>query len=194
MNKFRIALILIVGLSVAGLIAYTQIKGERASVVSSNFGGEYNLTTHLGTRVSDKDYKDQYRLIYFGFTYCPAICPTELQRITRVLNDLPDNISKQIQPLFVTVDPQRDDVGTMKSYVSAFHPRLTGLTGTTEEIKTIIDGYKIYAAKVKDETMTEYTMDHTSYIYFMGPDDTLIHIFKMDDSVEAIQNKVKSYF
>lgn len=186
--------LLVVGLAIASLIAYVQIKSETlsSSITAKNFGGEFTLTNHHGETVTDKDFSDQYRLIYFGFTYCPAICPTELQRINTVLKDLGE-AGKKIQPIFVTVDPERDTVKTMKNYVSLFHPRLIGLTGTPEQITVIKKAYKIYSAKVQDKTMSDYTVDHSSFIYFMGPDDALIRIFKVDDAVEKITKTIKKF-
>ena len=94
--------------------------------------------------------------------------------------------------MFITVDPERDTAEVIKQYVGLFHPRLVGLTGTVEEIKDVTKKYKIYAAKVKDESMHEYTMDHSSFIYFMGPNDTLLKIFKMDDPIEKIVTEVEN--
>ncbi len=194
MNKFqilRIIFILVVGLGLSAYIASTQFNKENESaLVASNFGGDYSLNNHLGERVTQDDFSDQYRLLYFGFTYCPVICPTELQRMTQVVNQLPEAIAAQIKPMFVTIDPDRDNTTTIKNYISAFHPNFVGLTGTQEEIDVIKDGYKIYAVKMKDETMTEYTMDHSSYIYFMGPNDDLFQIFKIDDSIDYMADKI----
>lgn len=206
MNKKRLIRtfsIIAIGLIIGGLSTYFQIKSESSGsiatikhtpVVASDFGGEFTLTNHLGETVTDKDFKDQYRLIYFGFTYCPAICPTELQKITMALKDLDPVIADQITPIFVTIDPERDTAEKMKNYISLFHENFIGLTGTPEQTKQIADAYKIYYARVKDDTMQEYTMDHSSFIYFMGPEDTLYHIFKVDDKAEAITYVVARHF
>jgi len=162
-------------------------------IVAKNFGGEYTLVNQDNIEVTDKDFENKYRLIYFGFTFCPAICPTELQRISTILNKLPEDIANKITPIFITIDPQRDTVQAMKSYVDLFHPRMVGLTGTQAQIDVVKDGYKIYAAKVKDDTMTEYTMDHSSFIYFMGPENTLYKIFKMDDSTDYMIEQIQNY-
>lgn len=193
----RTFLYILIGISIGGITTLYQIKNEKKStnapsIVATNFGGEFELTNHLGEAVTDKDFSNQYRLVYFGFTYCPAICPTELQKITVTLNELGD-VGEKIKPIFITVDPERDTVDTMKGYVSLFHKNLVGLTGTSEQIKKAKDAYKIYAAKVKDDTMQEYTMDHSSFIYFMGPDDTLYYIFKIDDTVEDMVERIKKY-
>lgn len=197
MTKQRLTKLLlsfVIGLALAGLISVYQIKAERSkqNVVAKNFGGEFTLTDHTGKQVTDKDFAGQYRLIYFGFTYCPAICPTELQRMSSLLNALGEK-GEIIQPIFITVDPERDTVEVMKNYVAQFHPRLTGLTGTPAQIDTAKKAYKIYAAKVEDETMSDYTMDHSSFIYFIDPDDNLLRIFKMDDSVETMANVIQEH-
>ncbi len=191
----RLLFIVIITLIVAGGIAHYQIKNERGNqkslVAVKNFGGPFTLISQEGELVTQDDFKDQWRLIYFGFTYCPAICPTELQKITAVLNALGDK-ADIIQPIFITIDPERDDVATMKQYLELFHPRFTGLTGSLEQIEQAKKSYKIFAQKVKDETMTEYTMDHSSFIYFMDPNNNLLRIFKTDDNAENMVKYIQS--
>ena len=190
----RVLLITVIGLAIASLISLSQIKSENdtPSIVSKDFGGPFTLTNQNGETVTQKDFEGQYRLIYFGFTYCPAICPTELQKISSALKQAGDKAEK-IQPVFITVDPERDTVEAMKSYVSLFHPRLIGLTGTNEQIEEAKKSYKIYAAKVKDETMSEYTVDHSSFIYFIDPEDSLLRIFKTDDTADEIVRIINHY-
>lgn len=202
MKKRALILVLsvIAGVAVAALAVQlqkmkpAQTSGPNAllAVTDDAFGGPFTLTDHTGKRVTEKDFTDKYRLIYFGFTYCPAICPTELSKITAALNTLGDK-GKDIQPLFITIDPERDTVEKMKSYVSLFHPKLVGLTGTPAEISSVLKGYKIYAAKRQDESMSDYTMDHSSYIYFMAPDDRLLHIFKMEDKADTMVDVISRW-
>lgn len=163
-----------------------------AAVTDDVFGGPFTLTDHHGKTVTDKDYADQYRLIYFGFTYCPAICPTELSKMTTTLNQLGEK-SRHVKPVFITVDPERDTVEKMASYVSLFHPSFTGLTGTPEQIAKTLKDYKIYAAKREDESMTEYTMDHSSFIYFIAPDGRLLHIFKIQDDADMMTQTISEW-
>jgi protein SCO1 len=159
-------------------------------VTSDSFGGPLtSLTNHLGEKVTNDAFDGQYRLIYFGFTYCPAICPTELQKISLALKNLGAD-ADSITPIFITVDPARDTVEKMKDYVGLFHPRLVGLTGTQSEIDGVLKEYKVYAAKVEDPKMSDYTMDHSSFIYFIAPDGRLLHIFKMDDSAQVMQDVI----
>ncbi len=190
-----ISLLSILGLGIAALIAYYDISKEKNSpkthVIANNFGGPFTLTNHLGKDVTEKNFTGQYRLIYFGFTYCPAICPTELQKITASLKGL-GNKADSIKPIFITIDPERDTVDVMREYVALFHPNFSGLTGTLEQIKQAADAYKIYYAKAKDDTMQEYTMDHSSFIYFIDPEDNLLRIFKTEDTSSDIINFINS--
>lgn len=162
------------------------------AVTPEAFGGPFTLTDHNGKTVTEKDFTGKYRLIYFGFTFCPAICPTELSKITAALKTMGPDADK-ILPIFVTVDPARDTPDKMKSYVSLFHPKLVGLTGTPGQIKAMLKEYKIYAARRQDPQMSEYTMDHSSFIYFMAPDDRLLRIFKVDDSADDIARSAQQW-
>lgn len=182
----RIAILSIIALTVVGVSVYLQ-KPENSidSVVAKNFGGAFELTDHTGKTVTDKDFDNQWRMIYFGFTYCPAICPTELQKMATTLKDLGKK-GDIIKPVFISVDPERDTVDVMKGYIELFHPRLVGLTGTIEQVGVAKKAYKIYSAKVKDDTMTEYTVDHSSYIYLMNPEGSLVRIFTIEDTAKEM--------
>lgn len=187
------------GLVIGGAIAYTQIvtehkesnKAPSSSMAGVNLGGPFTLTDHHGETVTQADYDGHYKFIYFGFTYCPAICPTELQKMTQVLGNLDEEISSQIQPLFITVDPERDTVEVMREYVSLFHPRFIGLTGSNEQIEAVKKSYKIFATKVQDEDMNDYTVDHSSFIYLMSPNNKPLSIYRMKDDAVYIESDVR---
>jgi protein SCO1/2 len=194
---YRILVALAFGLILAAVIAYLQVQNETATrsatsagapstaIVEENFGGSFTLVNQDGKTVTEADFDNKWRMIYFGFTYCPAICPTELQKISQALNMLGEK-GEKIIPVFITVDPERDDVETMKNYVEMFHPRLVGLTGTPEQIEQAKKVYKIYSAKVQDETMSDYTVDHSSFIYLIDPENNLRRIFKINDTPQQI--------
>ncbi len=160
-----------------------------ADIAGLELGGPFNLTNHLGEAVTQDSYAGKYKLIYFGFTYCPAICPTELQKISQVMKafekDTPEQ-AERLQPLFITIDPARDDVQAMNAYVKLFHPRLVGLTGTQPQIDFIAKAYRVFATKVENEDLSDYTMDHSSFLYFMGPEDQLMGLYRMDDTADFI--------
>lgn len=168
-----------------------QDSGKGPNIAGLKIGGPFSLTNQDGKAVTEKDFAGEYKLIYFGFTFCPAICPTELQKISRVMKMLEERYpeaAKTVQPLFITVDPERDTAGVMKQYLTLFHPRITGLTGTIPQIDQIKKEYRIYATKVKDENSDEYTVDHSSFIYLMGPDDDLISMYRVNDNADAVYN------
>lgn len=188
MSTDRIVLIVLLAFCIpmayliyVGFQASQGMSGRLIAVTDDAFGGPFTLTDQNGKTVTEKDLSGKYRLIFFGFTYCPAICPTELAKITNAMKGLGDQAAN-IQPVFISVDPERDTPEKMKSYVSLFHPSLIGLTGTSDQVKQTLKAYKVYAAKVQDDGMSDYTMDHSSFIYFIGPDDRLLHIFKTQDT------------
>ena len=128
-------------------------------------------------------------LVYFGFTTCPDVCPTDLQAIGLALDKLgPD--AENVQPIFITVDPERDTATHLAEYMPLFHPRLIGLTGSAEAIRNVADAYKVYYAKVplKDG---DYTVDHTAYIYLMDRDGNYLFFFPPGTSAERMVEIIK---
>ena len=190
-------LILFAGLALALSIGFVLLKNNapvdqaEKSPYSKGIGGPFSLTDHNGIARTERDFDQSYKLIYFGFTYCPAICPTELQKITAVMTMLPPPLANKIQPLFITVDPQRDTQEIMKNYVSLFHEKIIGLTGTPEQIEQAKQAYRVYAKKVQDETLTDYTVDHSSYIYLMSPDNQLLGMYRTKDSAQDLVSAIK---
>ena len=152
-------------------------------------GGSWTLTDYNGKVVTDKDYTGKFRLMFFGFTYCPDICPTELKRLTLVLEMLGADAEK-ITPLFVTIDPERDTPSVLKDYLERFDPRFIGLTGSVTQIEHMEKIFKVYASKVNDPALTEYTVNHSAMVYFIGPDDKVLHIFHSGDTPDKIAETV----
>ena len=161
----------------AGLGGYAwmshELHGPRGSGIAL-VGGPFSLVNQDGKRVTEKDFLGNYMLVFFGYTYCPDVCPTELQVMTAALDQLGPEASR-IQPVFVSVDPARDTPEVLKAYVANFGPRLMGLTGTPEEIAAIAKAYRVYYAKAGNgASATDYLMDHSSIIYLMGPDGSFV--------------------
>ena len=157
-------------------------------------GGPFDLVDHEGRPVTDADYRGRLMIVYFGFTYCPDVCPTGLTAISRAI-DLLGADAVNVAPLFVTVDPERDTPEQLKEYVRHFHPRLIGLTGTPEKIAAAAKAYRVYFAKVRPQgaPADEYTMDHTSIMYLMGRDGKFISHFSHGTEPEAIAERVRSH-
>ncbi len=143
-------------------------------------GGPFQMSNHLGERVDQSVLKDGYSLIYFGYTFCPDVCPTGLQDMIIAL-DMAGSAAEKVTPIFVTVDPKRDGQEEIAAYVEAFHPRMIGLRGTEAETTAIAKAFRVYYAPVdqKDDDLY-YLMDHSNFIYLMGPDGQNIAIFNGD--------------
>jgi len=145
-------------------------------------GGPFELIDHTGKPRTERDFRGKLMLVYFGFTSCPDICPTDLQAIGQTLDKLGAG-ADSVQPLFITVDPERDTAQHLAEYVPMFHPRLIGLTGSAEAIRKAADAYKVYYAKLDppEENAKEgggyYTVDHTAFIYLMDRDGNYLGFF-----------------
>ncbi len=173
-------------------VSVAQIEpAAGAALAGAAIGGSFTLIDHNGNSVTEEDYSASYKLVYFGFTFCPEICPTELQKMASVLNTL-GQYAEGIQPLFVSTDPERDTPDVMKSYVEMFHPRLVGLTGSLEQIKAVQDSYKVYAAKVEDPALSDYTMNHSSYMFLMTPDDKPLALFSVEDTPADVAQQIEA--
>jgi protein SCO1/2 len=155
-------------------------------------GGPFALTDHTGKRRTDAEFRGQLMLIYFGYTYCPDVCPTDLMAIATALNLL-GPAGEAIQPLFVTVDPERDTVEHLADYVLAFHPRLVGLTGAPEEIRKLALAYKVYYARVPAPEGTDYAIDHTGFIYLVGRDGKYLGFFPPGTSGERLAEIIRQH-
>lgn len=196
--KRRFATILVgttIGLALAFLAAWQLSRLEGAGPVATrtgaSVGGPFTLVDQDGRTVTDADFRGRYMLIYFGFTYCPDVCPTELQVMAQAVDALGDR-AKEVQPILITVDPERDTPKQLAGYVPLFHPDLTGLTGTPEQIAEVARAYRVYYAKAEQED-GDYTMDHSSYIYLMGPDGGFIDVYPGGTPAERIAESIESH-
>ena len=129
-------------------------------------GGAFTLTDQTGMRRSDAEFRGKLVIVYFGYTYCPDVCPTDLMAITHALVAL-GAAAEGVQPVFITIDPERD-TKVLADYLSAFHHSFVGLTGSPDEIRKVANSYKAFYVKVPSERSGEYTIDHSGVIYLMG--------------------------
>ena len=171
----------------------TGPNGRSVSTGTAQIGGAYDLVDHTGRQVSHATYLGKYKLMYFGFTSCPDICPGELQVISAALDQLEPDTREKLQPIFITVDPERDDVDAMANYVSLFHENFVGLTGTTDQIRAITRAYRVFATKVPlEDSGGDYTIDHSSIIYLMDTDGTYLAHFPYGTGPDDIAGRLKS--
>ena len=152
----------------------TMRQGESVSTGKALVGGPFSLVDPSGKTVTDKDFRGRYLLVFFGYTFCPDVCPSGLQVISAALDQLGPDADK-ITPVFISIDPARDTPEKMGAYVKSFHPRLIGLTGSASDVAAAIKAYRVYAKKVAaDRNPADYTMDHSSVVYLMGPTGELV--------------------
>ena len=181
-------LCVILALACAG-VAQARSAAETMDILMWNrepVGGPFVLTDHAGKPRTDRDFRGMLMLVYFGFTYCPDVYPTDLMAIGQALERLgPD--ADAVQPVFITLDPERDTAEHLAEYVPLFHPRLPGLTGSLDAIGTAADAYKVYFAKVTTgKNADDYTVDHTAYIYLMDRDGKYLGFFPPGTSAERM--------
>lgn len=155
-------------------------------------GGPFQLVDHNGRTVTDATYSGKYLLIFFGFTHCRDVCPTTLQEISMALDALGAD-ARKVRPLFITVDPDRDTPQVLANYVANFHPRITGLTGTPEQIAAVTKAYRGYYRKVSREG-GDYAIDHSAMAYLMGPDNHYLTHFAFGTPPEVMTQRIRSHF
>ena len=166
--------------------------GSDASAESA-LGGKFFLTDHTGQRVTNDDYKGKWILAFFGFTYCPDICPATLTTMSHVMEGLGADAG-MVQPLFISVDPERDTPEVMASFVSAFHPSIVGLTGTPEEIKAAAASFGAYYAKVEVEGAPDgYLMEHMSFMYLLRPDGVFETVLLDSGNPETLTTQLRRH-
>ncbi len=162
--------------------------------LAGRFGGPFELTRHDGRRVHDTDFRGSFLLVYFGYTRCDDLCPLDLSVISRAL-DLLGPAATRIQPLFITVDPERDTPEALAAYVSGFSPRLVGLTGSEAEIAAVAKAYKVHRRKLKSDLgdQTAYIVDHGSLTFLMGPDGGFLTLLPHNTEPETMARVIGKY-
>lgn len=155
--------------------------------LAASVGGPFSLVDEDGARVTQASYAGRFLLIYFGYRYCPDVCPTELAKMAAAVDLLPPAAQARIQPLFITVDPERDDPAALKDYTDLFHPALIGLTGTPAETGAAARAWRVfYAKQTAGRDADAYLMDHSSFIYLAGPDGRALRLFSPDTTPQAL--------
>jgi len=162
----------------------------------ASIGGDFTLTSNTGKRVSWGDFAGQYRLVYFGFTYCPDICPTDVQRLSqglRAFEEANPDLGKKVQPIFISVDPERDSVAVLNEFVASFHPRLIGLTGTPEEIEAVKKAFGASASKDPAGADGNYNVSHTTFTYLFAPDGAPLGIIPTDKQAAGVAAELERW-
>jgi protein SCO1/2 len=187
---------LLLAMLLALLAACSGGAREAPPLEGARLGGPFTLTDQDGRQVSNSQFDGKYRIVYFGFTYCPDVCPVDLQTIgqaMRLLEKSDPQVAERVQPIFITTDPERDTPAVMKQYVSAFHPRLIGLTGTPEQIAEVAKKHGVYAQKREEQGADGYQVDHSRIALLFGPKGEPIAILPHDKGAEALAAEVRRW-
>ena len=183
-----------VALIALGLIWYVTAERPAPPPASQNglaaIGGPFVLTDQDGHARSDSDFHGRFVLLYFGYSYCPDVCPTTLQNMSDAIARLGPKAARVV-PLFITIDPERDTPAVLKKYMSAFGPRFVGLTGSLADIAKVAQTYRVYIAK-RPMPGGGYSMDHSGEIYLLGPDGKLVTFYDANAGAAPIVSDLKT--
>ena len=196
-TKFAAFAVAAVVVTLAVTLAMTQIMlpAQRfedcieGSVAGGNIGGPFELMDHRGQMVTDAQVLDQPALVYFGYTFCPDVCPMDVARNVVAVEILADS-GLTVKPAFITIDPARDTVDYLADFVANNHPEMVGLTGTAEQIAKAARAYKVYYRKQLSEDEDYYLMDHSSFTYFMVPDVGFVDFLRSDLPPEVVADRL----
>ena len=162
----------------------------------ARIGGPFSLTNQDGKQVTDGDFAGKYRIVYFGYTFCPDVCPVDARNIglgLRAVEASDPAIGARIVPLFITIDPARDTPEVLKSFVANFHPRMVGLTGSAAAIDAVAKEYAVYYKKGEMSPGGGYMVDHSRVAYLMDPQGKPLALLPQDQSPEAIATEIKRW-
>ena len=169
---------------------------EEPPLAGADIGGPFELKGEDGKTYRWSDFDGQYRIVYFGYAYCPDVCPTDVQRMAQGLNlferQSPE-LARQIQPIFITVDPARDTQEVVGEFTDAFHPLLLGLTGTPEQVEAAADVFRVYYQKGADQPGGGYLMDHSNFTFLFGPDGAPLATLPTDLGPEAVAEELAKW-
>lgn len=195
--KRGLALALVLAVALGGFAAWRyfsrggQIGGMGAEQIQ--LGGPFTLVDQDGKTVTEKDFAGRLMLVYFGYTFCPDVCPTELANMAAAYDLLKPEEQKQVQLVFITVDPERDTTQVLKDYVGNFGNDMVGLGGSAEQVKAAAKAYRVYYARSKETAgSSDYLMDHSGFVYLMGRDDRYRAHFRPAADPQSIADKIRA--
>ena len=182
--------------AVLALSACRASAPDEPPLAGARIGGSFALVNQDGRQTTDRSFDGRYRLMYFGYTYCPDVCPVDLQKLMAGygrLEKTDPQAAARISPIFVSVDPERDKPSVLKQYVAAFHPKLTGLTGTPEQIAATAKKYAIIYSKEQQAGASGYLMNHSRLAYLFGSDGKPIALIPHDAAPDVVAAELKRW-
>lgn len=173
------------------LIQLRNSEGAVPPGTEAQIGGAFSLLDQTGASVTERNYADRYKLIFFGFTHCPDVCPTTLSRVSTILREL-GPLADRVYPLFITVDPARDTPERLREYAKSFDPRIVYLTGSATDIERAMTAWRATRAKfaVGDD---DYSMSHSAVLYLMAPAGALLKSYSWDTPIDEVTSSLKGY-
>ncbi|KAJ3092996.1 Cu-binding protein [Quaeritorhiza haematococci] len=207
MTLRSVAAFVVSGIALFAYYQYEKSKVEAKKAARNSAGGEesagkplvggpFSLVDHDGRPVTDMDYRGKYLLLYFGYTFCPDVCPEELEKMAIVVNNLQEQKGwgeETIVPIFISCDPKRDSIESIKEYVKEFHPRFIGMTGTHQQIKRVARAYRMYYSappRAADDDDTDYLVDHSIFYYLVDPQGQYVSHFGRQETAESVTAKL----
>lgn len=197
-TRIGLLLAIVVIAAAAGLAEWLVIrdpdvaKAPSGIIANVEIGGPFTLTDHTGRQVTERDYLGGFTLVFFGYTFCPDVCPTVLGDIALALDDLGDD-AVAVTPLMISIDSERDTPAILAEYVPLFHERLIGLSGTTEQIKQVAAAYRVFYRRAEDPNYTYYLMDHTSFVYLLDPAGKVVSLFRYGTSPDEMAAIIRQH-
>ena len=194
------------GLTAATLVGCSEVPGgnddrepaslAEAPLAGAPIGGAFALQDANGDTVTNDSLKGRWRLVYFGYTFCPDVCPVDTARMGRAYAEIeaaaPD-LAERLVPMFVTIDPERDTPEVAGAFAANFHPAMLGLSGSQEAVRAAADTYRVFAQKGEAREDGFYLMDHSAQIYLMGPDGEPVNAYARDVPADAIAADVQRW-
>lgn len=180
----------------AALAACSPANTPAPPLAGARIGGPFTLTDENGKQVTERDFAGHYRIVYFGYTYCPDVCPTDVANLMhgwQLFGKTDAARADKIKSIFVTVDPARDTPETLKSFTANFDPRLVGLTGTPDAIKAVAKEYGVAVSIQKPTSPGVYFVDHTNAAYLMDPDGKPLALLPSDGTPQAISDELNKW-
>lgn len=188
----RIVLAAFAFLALLGLGAFVTFTANLRTTEQIGFGGPFMLTATDGRVVSDRTFRGEYMLVYFGYTHCPDVCPTTLMTLSQVLEKLGPS-ADNIRSIFISIDPERDTPAAVGRFLESFDQRIIGLTGSSAEIAAVAKQYRVFYKKLPIENSDDYSMEHSSYIYLMDRANRYLTLFSPDQSSDQITARLREW-